>query len=432
MFFRLFMVLAAMSWHCGALQAQSLSSTGSGSGSSGSGAAIIDLLSSTGKLIPDVETNSFIVVDQAPNIAMIEEYLKMIDTPSKQVLIEARIVEVKLEGEHAFGVNWAAFTDGGRLGGDWRVYGTDAAGATQQGLWQAIPFQQPKYEPITGSAQNPFTLGIYKGNMDIVLQALATELKTDIISAPKITTTNNRRAKIDVVKTIPYLEEIEKEDEETESGTTTTYTYSYSYADEGVSLEVTPLINPDGSITMVLIPQVKEIIRFREVLGPAGAGSSPELPETDVRIAQTKVTVNAGETLVIGGLIRDKGNDGELKVPFLGDVPMLGNFFRQKIRTTQKTELLIFVSPVIIDPNAVQRMQNEISKDNISRRYPIDEITYSARSFEDDFAEEIVLPPAPDDIGVEIDRLDRDIDELSSKQRFLKENIEILPDSRKK
>lgn len=320
------------------------------------GASVLNLLSESGRLIPDVETNSILVIDYPPNIAMIEEFLKMADVQNEQVLIEARVVEVKLENEHALGVNWSLFTKkGGAEIGQFRL-GSGAG----LGLEQAIPFRKPKWEPLIGEEEEPFTIGIFDENIDIVLKALTTQLKIDILSAPKITTTNNRRAKIDIVKTIPYLEEVEKEEEETETTTKTTYTYSYTYADEGVSLEVTPLINPDRSITITLCPQVKEIVRWHEMVKPDPAlEKAPQLPETDIRMAQTKVTVKERQTLVIGGLIREKIKAGVTKVPLLGDIPLLGAFFRSKKDIKEKTELLILVSPTIITQRVVARMEKE-------------------------------------------------------------------------
>jgi len=315
--------------------------------------ALLNLLSESGKVIPDIETNSILVIDYPPNIAMVEEYLKMADVSSEQVLIEARVVEVKLEKEHALGVNWSLFMEkAGAEIGQFRL-----GSGSGQGLQQVIPFRKPKWEPLIGEVQEPFTIGIFDENIEIVLRALTTQLKTEILSAPKVTTTNNRRAKIDVIKTIPYLEEIKEEEEESAGGTTTTtYTYTYTYADEGVNLEVMPQINPDRSITMILCPQVKEIVRWKPVLGPAGAPGVPELPETDIRMAQTKVTVREGQTLVIGGLIREKIRAGATKVPLLGDIPLLGSCFRTKKDEKQKVELLIMVSPTIITPQVLTQM----------------------------------------------------------------------------
>jgi len=322
-------------------------------------------LSETGRIIPDIETNSILVIDFPANVDKIEKYLKMVDVPVEQVLIETRIVEVKLEKEHSLGINWSLFTTkGGAEVGQFRL-----GSAAGEALTQNIPFRRPKWEPLTGSEQEPFSVGIFDDNIDIVLKALATQLKTNLLSAPKITTVNNRRAKINVIKSIPYLKEIKEEEKETAGGSTTTkYTYEYEYTDEGVTLEVTPLINPDRSITMLLYPEVKEIVKWHEMARPALATGVPTLPETDIRTAYTKVTVREGQTLVIGGLIREKMTKGETKIPLLGDIPFIGSFFRSEKETKKKTELLILVSPTIITPTVIFDMENE-EKTGIGKWY---------------------------------------------------------------
>lgn len=319
---------------------------------------ITELLSESGRIIPDVESNSIMVMDLPYNISMVEDYLTMADMPSQQVLIEARVVEVKLEKQHTHGVNWSALTQDFRMGDSYPQ--GNSAGVEYVGLWQQIPTRSIQWEPIKGTDQNSWSVGVFNDHIDGLIEMLTTQLTTDIISAPKITTTNNRRAKIDVVKTTPYLAEVEMEEEEMEGGgLRVTYTYNYEYADEGVNMEVIPLVNPDETITMTIVPQVKEIVRWIEMVAPEGASKEPELPETDVRITQTKVTVQQGQTLVIGGLIREKKTEGITKVPFFGDIPLFGALFRNKIETTDKTELLILVSPTIVNSKVIKDMHDE-------------------------------------------------------------------------
>lgn len=323
-----------------------------------------DLLSESGKIIPDTESNSILVIDQSPNIALIEDYLKMADKPSQQILIEAKVLEVSLDKEHSLGVTWKLWKDGGLDIGSDATLGSAAGSA----LEQQIPFRNPNYKPISGSsAQDPFTIGIFDDNIEVILKALTTELDTDVLSAPKIATKNNRRAKINVATTVPYLAGVEKEDTETAGGASeTTFTYEYEYADEGVSLEVTPLINPDRSITLNLYPEVKEITRFVAQVTPEGASGTPELPETDIRVTQTKVTVKEGQTVVIGGLIKEKTSHGITKIPLLGDIPFLGNLFKSTKEEKEKTELLILVSPKIIGTEEAEKIKKrEIEREKI-------------------------------------------------------------------
>lgn len=328
---------------------------GAGSAAEINTSSINNLLSETGRIIPDVENNALMVMDFPYNITMVEEYLKMADIPAEQILIEARVVEVQLEKQHTYGVNWAMLTRAFQIG---KVTPYSAINGVQtRGFWQTIPTRDVQWEPFIGDDQENMSVGIFNNNIDVLMQMLTTQLDTDIISAPKITTKNNRRAKIDVVKTIPYLKTVESETDE-ETGDVT-YTIEYGYTDEGVSMEVIPHVNPDRTISMTIVPEIKEIVRWHGLPTPAGFTREVEWPETDVRVSRTKVSVGEGQTLVIGGLIRDKRTEGVTKVPVMGDIPFLGALFRTKIQTTKKTELLILVSPVIIDGKQMKKMARE-------------------------------------------------------------------------
>ena len=328
-----------------------------------------DFISSSGIIIPNQETNSITIVDYPSNLDRVQEYLNMIDVKPQQVLIEAKVVEVALQKEHSMGVNWSLLAKEG----GWKLGHLNVGSAAGSALVQQLPFRKINWEPISGSAQDPFTVGIFDDNINVVLKALSTQLQTTILSAPKITTVNNLRAKINVVKTIPYLKDVTESDETSSGGTTTTkFTYTYDYADEGVVLEATPQINPDGTITLSLYPQVKEIVAFHDMPAPAGATKAPQLPETDVRTAQTKVNIKNGQTIVLGGLIRAKVRKGFTKVPGAGDLPLIGRLFGDNVGSTDKTELLIFVSPTIITTNEVAHMELQnnygLGKEGVNER----------------------------------------------------------------
>ena len=418
--------MIVMMFSCPSLMGQA----GGGSKTKMEESPIFKLLSETGKIIPDAETNSFLVIDYPANIAMVKDYLKMADIPDKQILIEARVVEVKLAKEHSMGVNWSLLSSKVfQLGSGLKSYGgilyqlssgeytanpegqnlaIDSNGnyiTIHQGPRQMIPFRNPIWKPLTsgGVEQNPFTLGLFNNNIDVVLKCLTTQLDTNVLSAPKITTTNNRRARIDVTKTVPYVEKVESEvDSDTN---VTTYTYTYTYADEGVNLSVTPLINSDGSITMDIHPEVKEIVAWHNMPTVPGAATPPQLPETDVRVASTKVTVRPGQTIVIGGLIRNKVTHGVTKVPLLGDLPFLKNLFRSKIDTTDKTELLIFVSPTIINSKVLMDMDEQRSLG----------IAKLSRKNQEKEERKIFYQ--------RLDRLAKEVKELAKKRRSLQEEI---------
>jgi type II secretory pathway component GspD/PulD (secretin) len=174
-------------------------------------------------------------------------------------------------------------------------------------------------------------------------------LDTNILSAPRITTVNNRKAEIKIIESYPWAEP----EASTDQNGNVTVTWKINYEEIGIVLKVEPTINNDGMISMVLEPEVSEKTGDLEL---TTSGVTYKVPIIDKRSASTKVVIGDGQTLIIGGLIKDKTTKGSTKVPLLGDIPGLGYLFKSKKDTTDKTELLIFVSPTIITPNEFVRM----------------------------------------------------------------------------
>jgi len=315
---------------------------------------ITSLLSSEGKVLYGNEPNSILVIDYPENLKRIEEYLKMIDVPPRQVVIEARVVEVKLQGEHSLGINWQLFAEKHGLEmGQFRI------GSSEGGpLEQMIPYKSTYYPP--GSTQSedmeePFTVTVFDENINVVLKALANSLKTNILSAPRVTTVNNRPAEIKIVKKLPWAE---PEVEMTEQGITVTW--KINFEEVGIVLKVTPTITEDGRIAMELKPEVSEHVGDYKLTVIQGTTQIPyTVPIIDTRSADTKVVIGNGQTLIIGGLIKEKNTQGETKVPLLGDIPGLGWLFKSRKKTKDKTELLIFVSPTVVTPQVVKKMEKE-------------------------------------------------------------------------
>ena len=313
------------------------------------------LLSSEGKVLFGDETNSIFVIDYPENIKKVEKYLKMVDVPPEQVLIEARVVEVSLKGEHSLGINWTAFEEkGGTKIGQFRLGGDSGNSPIEQ----AIPFKNTFYPPGSTSADNqedPFTITLFDENINIVLQALANNFDTNILSAPRITTVNNREAEIKVIQSLPWAEpEVELSDE----GIAITWTVHFE--EVGIILKVTPMITDDGNISMELSPEVSEQVGEFTLTVTQGNTQVPyPVPIIDERSANTKVIIGDGQTVIIGGLIKEKTTKGVSKVPFFGDLPGLGWFFKSTKDAVEKTELLIFVSPTIITPKVLVKMKED-------------------------------------------------------------------------
>ncbi len=329
------------------------------------------LLSSEGKVIFGNEPNSIVVLDYPENIERVADYLDMMDVMPQQVLIEARVIEVKLQKEHSLGINWKAMADKGTIPLGRFKLGTAALGTEPGLLEQTIPFKTSYYPPAqtsTGS-QAPFTLAIFDDNINVVVQMLANALDTSLLSAPRVTTVNNREAEIKVTQSLPWAE---PSVQVSDSGTVTV-TWSVNFEEVGITLKVTPTINPNGKISMQLNPEVSEKTSDYSLTVTQGTTSVPyTVPIIDKRSASTKVVIGDGQTLIIGGLIKDKVTKGETKVPLFGDIPFLGYMFKSKKDTSEKTELLIFVSPTIIGPQNFMSMARDekygIGKDYMKAR----------------------------------------------------------------
>jgi type II secretory pathway component GspD/PulD (secretin) len=186
------------------------------------------------------------------------------------------------------------------------------------------------------NAFGAFTFGRVTNNyfLSATLTAAASQGKVKVLSDPKIATLNGKKATIDITTQIPYV---------TSSVTSTgVATQSVSYTMTGIKLEVTPTVNADGRVTMEVNPTVSQPSTVAASAGTTGAVA------TDARTAKTTVIVQDGETVVIGGLITDSVSNVVAKVPFLGDIPILGWLFKKKSVERTRVELLIFVTPKVL------------------------------------------------------------------------------------
>jgi len=165
--------------------------------------------------------------------------------------------------------------------------------------------------------------------LTVTMNALAQKGQTKILSAPKIITVNNSEATIQVGSRIPFSV--------TNVSATGVATESFEFVNVGIILRVTPTITAEDRILIKLAPEVS----FPGAQGPAG-------PEINTRNAQTEVLIRNGETLVIGGLIDEQLRESAQKVPLLGDLPILGTFFRSSSKSKRRSELLVFVTPYIL------------------------------------------------------------------------------------
>lgn len=300
-----------------------------------------------GIITVDARTNTLIITDTPEGLDSAAKLIAEIDRKPWQVLIEAKLVEVSLSDKIDLGIDWAfaqtlrkdsTITTIGRT----RVEPLDTQGVGVGGTNIRTPVG-----PVGGGTGVTFPASPVGGQLAgisfgiitdsarfaAMLSALATKGKTKLLSNPRVTTLNNQEAKILVGQRVPYVQQT------TQLGTGAGgVTSEIQFLEVGIKLTVTPTINADRQITLKVYPQVSLLVR----MDPAG-------PVVGTREAETTVMVKDNETLVIGGLIREEDIKNVTQVPLLGDIPILGAFFKRNLKTKERTELLVFITPKIID-----------------------------------------------------------------------------------
>lgn len=287
---------------------------------------VVNVRDLTGQVttIPDPNTNSIIVVTSPENAELIRGILAQLDRLPEQVLIETIIVEATLDASTKLGVEWS-YNRGQFQDGQTGSVGTDF------NLRRATP-------PLTG-----LRYSLTGGSLEGFLNALATDSKFQVLSTPRIFTSNNVQAQINISQSVPFI----LSTREDPSGGTT---FNYSFQDVGIVLTVTPRITANGTVTMDVSQTANDLQGFTDFNAPI----------VNQRQANTTVSVRDGETIILGGIIRNTVNTTTNKIPLLGDIPILGNLFKSTSNTKAKTELLVFLTPRIVrSPEDAQKLREQ-------------------------------------------------------------------------
>lgn len=308
--------------------AQTTASTGSSASGS---AAPQSTGTSSVRVIADKDNNALLIYAPAGEYEKIEAAVKKLDVIPRQVLIEVTIAEVTLTDEYQYGLEWY-FSNGKRLGGQLDT-GTS-------GIAQIVPGFSYAWKDSAGAIQ-------------AVLNTLATNSKLNIISSPHIMVSDNQVAKIQVGDRVPTVSQTQ-----TLATTTTTsgLISSVQYLDTGVMLAVRPHINAGGQVTMEVSQEVSNATKT--------TSSGIDSPTISKRTAQSTVTIQSGETMVLGGLIKEEKNDGSAGIPLLSEIPVVGALFGNQTKKNNRTELVILITPRV----AVNSQQSREITDEIRKR----------------------------------------------------------------
>jgi len=343
-----------------------------------------DMLSERGKIVHDTRTNMLLVTDVPTNIYKISQVVEKLDSQTPQVLIEARIIETVLGANEKMGIDWSmkvSVTGAKRpttipfeafktpfnvkqgeadqffpqvLTASPNTVTTQSGGQTTSAAASSFPSDAAGIFSFPFADKDAFTFGTLDfTQFSAVLEMLKERANTEIVSNPRIATLNNKEASIQVGTTLgpPTYER--------NSTTGKMEITGYESKDLGIKLKVTPHINTKEEITIEMAPEISDLLRYDTL----DAASGVKAPVFSTRVANTQVMVRDGETIFIGGLIKENNKDYKKKLPIigdlLGDVPYLGLLFSKKETVKEKTELIFFITVHIVTPNkAIKDLPN--------------------------------------------------------------------------
>jgi len=304
------------------------------------------LLTKQGKTQVDVRSNTLIISDTPSNLTRLAPLVETLDGQTQQVLIEAKFVETTKNPLKDLGINWSGTLLNHQMTAtgyrtdpdDSTSYITDPTDTSGGNL---LGFSYTK-DLNGGSWSAPIAL-LNPGAVSLVFSYLNQDTDTELLANPRVVTTDNTKAKIAIAEQypIPQFQFSEQSGAFQISG--------FNYKDIGIILNVTPRINKDDFVTLEVAPEASS----RSGVATLSSGSSSvQIPIIDVRTTATTVLIKSGNTLAIGGLMRQDVSDSYTKVPLMGDIPGVGRLFRSKSLNKKKRDLLIFLTPTIVGPEA--------------------------------------------------------------------------------
>ena len=330
-----------------------------------------------------VKSRTLIVTDTAASLDKIRNFIAIIDKKPKQVLIEARIIEVNLDKLKDIGFDWGTGTSGATgytsAPSDLSLGSRDHGSIAGRNL--GSEFTPGKFSPIEGTTTYPGTYPYKQGlelifkhltgeKFEVIMHALEQNASSNTLSSPRILTLDNQEASILVGFHTPILSSTVTA-ASTSTGPTETQTLDY-YQEIGIRLNVVPQISDEGFINMIIHPSVTSSSASVSAKNVAGTGtdaitSQIDYPIIDVREAQTQILMKDGETIVIGGLIKDVINKEVNSIPFISKIPYIGKLFQRETIDKSKVDLLIFITAHVVKddsftPDIINKLEESVGR----------------------------------------------------------------------
>ncbi len=304
------------------------STSGSYPGNSEVGDAVISI---------DPETRSLIVIADERTRQYISQVVSNLDRPKPQVLIKVVFIELTHNNSSDIGIEggWAKNMGNSTTGAVANAFG-------MSGIASSSNLVNVFGQPVSSFQPMPPGAGLYQilsQDYQVTLRAIAQSGKAKLLSRPSIVARNNQPATITVGQSVPLTTSVRFDN----FGNAIN---NVQYQSVGIILRVTPFITSDGMVEMIVSPETSDLVADRSQWVPISTGALA--PVINTRSADTVVVTPDGQTVIIGGLMANVKSDSESKIPLLGDIPLLGNLFKRKTKTDNNTEVLIFLTPYII------------------------------------------------------------------------------------
>jgi MSHA biogenesis protein MshL len=315
-----------------------------------------------------------VIVQAMPDeLSRVDQYLKSSeDIMGRQVILEAKILEVELDDNYRAGINWGLINKHlkmGQLGGNL---------PTDNNLTTTLPIStgntktSPDLNPGNNNGGSPaiptiasqfggiFTLGINYHRLSAFVELLTAQGNVQVLSSPRVSTTNNQKALIKVGTDNFFVTNVSNTTSTTGTNTTTTPSVTFNPFFSGIALDITPQINDDGDITLHIHPTISVVTSEPKTVSTGTVNGTPtvqsfDMAKSSIRESDNVVKAKNGQIVIIGGLMQDKNAEVVSGIPVLKDMPLVGQLFRQTRKESAKSELVILIRPIILNDKSIVR-----------------------------------------------------------------------------
>lgn len=310
----------------------------------------------------DDRTNTVFYTTTKSSVDNVKLFLETIDKPTKQVMIEARLVEVTANPKQSYGINWGGVVGSAGAPKVFSYGATTPANFNPDGTVASLPQVITNNGQLVGQdflryASNLTSVGgqfsiLSAPAMQLTMRLLNEDADAEFLANPRVVTANNQKATIKIIRNqpVPQLNFNEQ--------TATAVFGGFTDKTFGNTLVVTPSINKDNFITLNVQPEISN--KVADATFTFG-GATVASPIIDTRTLDSSVLIKSGDTLAIGGLLQDEVTKGRTKVPILGDIPVVGYAFQERLNSRTKRNLLVFVTPTIIEQGYGTGLEDQVS-----------------------------------------------------------------------